>query len=100
MGPDPGVFVDENPPISSTSSKKSTPSKLPICPPTLQRRPRWADGAPATTGLLERRSSLSANKVLLTLEGNRKHKEHLFSDFENVGWLGSGQFAEVYKMKS
>lgn len=88
---------------SISSSKKGTPHRSPLCPPTPVRQPAWADTGVKMPRKLDRRSSLCTTKVLLTLpEFPEKPDTPLqsFSQFENLGWIGSGTFAEVYKMKS
>ena len=88
---------------SFCSSKKSTPQRSPICPPTPVRQPSWIHDAPPMPGKIDRRSSLSTTKVLLTLpnfpsDDDGETERHF--EFDNLGWIGSGAFADVYKMKS
>mmetsp|Transcript_2981 Transcript_2981/g.4522 ORF Transcript_2981/g.4522 Transcript_2981/m.4522 type:complete len:1036 (+) Transcript_2981:138-3245(+) len=100
----------------NTSHCHSSAHSSPICPATPDRTPFWMQeestedefmgvegGLPPS---LRRQDSLVQNKVLASLDGQGELDEALSSttdvvfyrDFVNEGIMGSGQFAEVYRV--
>ena len=103
----------------------STPMRaLPACPATPMRTPTWAATERATSynnsdeerdrmlcerersdgtehhSLISRQNSLTTNKVLLSLSDTLDSSDVSYHrDFEQEGFLGSGNFADVYQAK-
>ena len=103
----------------TSNGKISSPSQSPVCPATPMRTPTWAHEVEAKditnriTALgnpgLARQNSLVSNKLLLTQAdtddscGNNTSADSNVSftrDFENHGLLGSGTFADVYRVRA
>lgn len=89
---------------------KPSPMASPVCPATPMRTPQWAldDSASAranTSGImappaLTRQNSLVMNKVLAQSNDGIESKDVSFHrDFDNVGTLGAGTCADVFKVK-
>eukprot|EP00596_Hydrurales_sp_CCMP1899_P009863 CAMPEP_0119054310 /NCGR_PEP_ID=MMETSP1177-20130426/74984_1 /TAXON_ID=2985 /ORGANISM="Ochromonas sp, Strain CCMP1899" /LENGTH=1254 /DNA_ID=CAMNT_0007034505 /DNA_START=97 /DNA_END=3861 /DNA_ORIENTATION=+ len=93
-----------------------TPVKGPVCPATPIRTPLWksersteihypdSDNSTECSlysiPRLMRQSSLTDNKVLVSLSESISTSDVSFSrDFESEGFLGSGNFSDVYKVK-
>jgi hypothetical protein len=96
---------------NSRASNQYPPSSSPVCPPTPVRTPTWAyesDRAQSQRpkGLgsnpSERENSLHSSKLLLsqTEESSTESCDVNFErDFNNEGLLGSGQFADVFRVR-
>ena len=87
----------------------STPMRPVLnCPATPLRTPSWAERAATNISDEEmdgehhvtRQSSLTANRVLLSLSDTLDSDDVSFHrDFEQEGFLGSGTFADVYRAR-
>ncbi|CAM9745302.1 unnamed protein product [Chrysoparadoxa australica] len=94
--------------LSSTGSfslSATTPNSSFVPPPTPARTPSWAAHAQLRGGAaLNRRSSLHACKVLATSPSQKQGAESGPVDFSkmfiNLGKIGEGAFAEVFKVHS
>ena len=113
--PDQSAFDKSN----TSNGKMSSPSQSPVCPATPMRTPTWAHEVEAKdvtnriTALgnpgLARQNSLVSNKLLLTQADSSERGATNMSadidvsftrDFENHGLLGSGTFADVYRVSA
>ncbi|KAF0742913.1 hypothetical protein Ae201684P_000832 [Aphanomyces euteiches] len=89
--------IDESD-VSVAARARSTYRQLPkSCPPTPQRAPQWTKTRrqlPMTR--LKRQNSLVATKLLFSLDGESSTAPY-FDVFQDVQWIGAGEFSDVYQ---
>lgn len=95
--PDQSAF-DRNSGCTRMSSILPSPPSY-VCPPTPTRSPSWssdaADGAPVA---LQRQNSLVSSKLILS-DSNESFSPSFIRDYINEGLIGSGSFADVFRVR-